>query len=91
MSIKLDFSLEPKEAIAYLKNKGYKITFDYTEMQKSAHNKAFTVAKVTRLDLLKDIHDAVTHSIKDGKTFQEFKKQLLPILQEKGWWGKKTL
>ncbi|MDD3506345.1 MAG: phage head morphogenesis protein, partial [Sulfurimonas sp.] len=53
--VKFDFNLVPKDALAYLRNKGYKLRFDYGELQKEAHHKDFTVAKVTRLALLHDI------------------------------------
>ncbi|MGK3503292.1 hypothetical protein ACSLO3_27735, partial [Escherichia coli] len=41
-------------AINYLKSKGYQITWDWEEMWQEAHARAFTVAKVTRLDILED-------------------------------------
>ncbi|EDS5133801.1 phage head morphogenesis protein, partial [Salmonella enterica subsp. enterica serovar Minnesota] len=45
------FGLPPERAIAYLKNKGYRITWDWEEMWQEAHAQAFTVAKLTRLDI----------------------------------------
>ncbi|STE62655.1 putative head morphogenesis protein of bacteriophage [Escherichia coli] len=48
-------TLPPKRAINYLKSKGYQITWDWEEMWQEAHARAFTVAKVTRLDILEDI------------------------------------
>lgn len=85
------FGLKPKEAIDYLRSKGYKLTFDYTEMMHDAHHKAFTVAKVTRLDLLNDIHTSITSAMNDGTTFTDWKKQIIPTLEAKGWWGKKEV
>ncbi|EEB7342869.1 phage head morphogenesis protein, partial [Salmonella enterica] len=46
------FGLPPERAIAYLKNKGYNITWDWEDMWQDAHAKAFTVAKLTRMDIL---------------------------------------
>jgi hypothetical protein len=89
--IVFDFGLTPDEAIAYLKNKGFKLSFDYDELQKKAHHKAFTVAKVTRLDLLNDIHEAIAKSLGDGTPFKEFQKNLRPTLQKKGWWGEQEI
>lgn len=86
-----DFGLTPDEAIAYLKNKGFKLSFDYDELKKEAHHKAFTVAKVTRLDLLNDIHEAITKSLKDGTPFKQFQANLQPTLQKKGWWGEQDI
>ncbi len=86
-----DFNLKPNEAINYLKNKGFKLSFDYTDMSREAHHKAFTVAKMTRLDLLTDIHQELIKSLEKGTSFKEFKKNLIPTLQKKGWWGKQEI
>lgn len=90
--VKFDFAaLPPDEAIAYLNNKGYKLTFNYNELKKEAHHKSFTVAKVTRLDLLHDIFKEIQVGMKEGKHFDDFKKDILPTLQKKGWWGQKDI
>lgn len=81
-------SLPPKQAIDYLKRKGYTITWDWEELWQDAQAQAFTVAKATRLDILQDIREAVEKAIAEGKTFAWFKKELTPVLQAKGWWGK---
>lgn len=85
--VKLDFNLSPEEAIEYLKSKGMKLHFNYDELKKDAHHKAFTVAKVTRMDLLNDIHEELLDSMKDGRSFKDFQESIKPKLQKKGWWG----
>lgn len=85
------FGLKPTAAIEYLRSKGFKLTFDYQEMQHEAHHKAFTVAKVTRLDLLSDIHSSITDAMENGTRFEDWKKQIIPTLEAKGWWGKKEI
>jgi len=84
----IEFKLPPKEAIEYLKQKGYKLTFNYQELQKEAHHHAFTVAKIQRLDLLFDIKEALHKALKSGQSFEQFKKEIKPTLIKKGWWGK---
>ncbi|UDM18430.1 phage minor head protein [Vogesella sp. XCS3] len=81
-------SLEPKKAVEYLKNKGYAVTWYWEELWQDAQAQAFTVAKATRLDILQDIREAVGKALAEGKTFAWFKKELTPVLQAKGWWGK---
>ncbi len=81
-------TLPPKKAVAYLKGKGYAVTWDWEELWQDAHAQAFTVAKATRLDILQDIRDAVEKAIAEGKTFAWFAKELTPVLQAKGWWGR---
>lgn len=87
MAVSFDFGLVPKAVIAYLRDKGYKLTFDYDELMKEAHHKAFTVAKITKLDLLEDVHNSLQEAMKNGKGYKEWKKQITPVLQEKGWYG----
>ncbi len=53
-------TLPPKRAISYLKSKGYSFTWDWEEMWQDAHARAFTVAKVTRLDILEDMRARLT-------------------------------
>ncbi len=81
-------TLPPKEAIAYLQAKGFAITWDWQELWQEAQAQAFTVAKVTRLDLLQDIRNAVQAALDGGQTQAWFIKELRPVLQAKGWWGK---
>lgn len=83
----IDFTAEPKAVLDYLGGKGHALTFDYEEMLHEAHHKAFTVAKVTRLDLLADIHESLMDAQKNGKPFQQWKEELKPTLKQYGWWG----
>ena len=83
--------LAPQKAIEYFKSKGYAFSWDWHDVWQEAHNKAFTVAKAMRMDVLQDIHDAVQNSITSGQTFEQFKKNLTPKLQAKGWWGRKLV
>lgn len=87
MSIAYDFTKEPSELVEYLKSKGLQTTFNYEEMLHEAHQKAFTVAKVTKLDLLSDIHSSLGDALKEGKPFSQWQDEIRPTLQEKGWWG----
>jgi len=89
MLAKISFTQEPKEAIAYLqsKAKNYVPTFYYDEMMHEAHHRAFTVAKIAKTDLLKDIHQSLLKAQKNGLPFEQWKKNIKPTLQKKGWWG----
>ncbi len=82
-----DFNLEPKEAIEFLQNKHKELHFDYDEILHEAHLKAFTIAKITQLDLLKDIQDSIVKAIKEGKSFEVWKREITPTLSQKGWLG----
>ena len=80
--------LPPAKAIAYLKDKGYVISWRWQDVWQRAQAKAFTVAGVTQQDVLEDIRAAVDDALKNGTTLSTFEKDLKPILQRKGWWGR---
>jgi hypothetical protein len=83
--------LPPEEAIAFFRQKGYQIGFDYRDVWQREHQAAFTVAKAMRLDILQDIRGAVDKAIAQGTTLEQFRADLKPILQAKGWWGVKPM
>lgn len=85
------FNLPPEDAISYLEKKGFKIGWDWHETLDNAHSKAFTVAKVARMDLLQDIRQSLITAMQQGQTLEQWKTSITPVLQEKGWWGKKTV
>jgi len=85
--IKLE-ALPPEEAIAFFRQKGYKIGFDWRDVWQQEHQAAFTVAKAMQLDILRDIRAAVDGALANGTTFADFRKTLEPTLVQKGWWGR---
>ncbi|WP_170000336.1 phage minor head protein [Campylobacter sp. RM9328] len=85
--MKFDFFAEPAAVIEYLKAKRPEIHFDYDEIMHATHHSVFTVAKITRLDLLADIQSSLVDAANKGKGFKEWKNELLPTLAKKGWLG----
>jgi hypothetical protein len=81
----------PKEALAYLKNKKLQPAFSYKDVWHEEHATAFTVAKAMQLDVLSDLQTAVVDAMEQGQSFESFKKNIKPLLQQKGWWGKKEM
>lgn len=82
------FNRAPAEAVAFIRQKGYRIGFDHRDVWQREHQAAFTVAKAMQLDLLKDIREQVDAAIELGTTFQEFRDNLKPNLVKRGWWGR---
>lgn len=82
---------EPRDALDFFVRKGLEIGFSWLDVQREAHDTAFTVAKAMQRDLLQDIYDAVLTAIKEGQTLDQFRKNLRPILETKGWWGEKIV
>ena len=83
--------LPPREAIAYLKAKGYAVSWNWWEVWESAHARAFTVAKALQADVLESIRSALDQALEKGETRREFARKLEPRLRALGWWGKQIV
>ncbi|WP_025377255.1 phage head morphogenesis protein [Yersinia hibernica] len=81
-------TLKPEEAIRYFESKGYTIGFNWHDVEARAHATAFTVAGILKQDVLEDVRHSLNDSLRNGTTFEQFKKQLIPVLEQKGWMGK---
>ena len=79
------------EAIAHFRAKGFHIGFDWRDTSAGQHVASFTVAKVARLDILQDIRTAMDRVKAEGRTFDDFRNELEPILRRKGWWGRQRM
>lgn len=62
-------------------------TVRWSEMRHEQHAVAFTVAKVAKLDLLRNIRTSLDEVIRSGGTFEGWKTSILPELKRQGWWG----
>ena len=89
--IKAVFGMTPEAAVAYLKQKGIAVSWDWQDMLDDAHATAFTVAKTAKMDVLSDIYSAVVDAAEQGRTVEEFSRELAPVLQRKGWWGRREI
>lgn len=83
--------IPPEEAIAYFRAKGWRIGFNWQDVFRGEHVRWFTVAKAMSRDLLEDIRAAVDAAIAEGTTLETFRRDLQPILEAKGWWGRKLM
>ena len=80
----LDFSLKFFYIVAA---RTPELHFDYDEIMHEAHSRAFTVAKITRIDLLSDIQASLSEAYKKGRGFGEWRDNIKPVLAKKGWLG----
>ena len=81
--------LPPAEAVKFFERKGLKRTTDWRDLWQEEHALQFTVAKMTRMDLLNAVHDGIEAGLKEGISLRDFQKRLTPVLQEARWWGEK--
>ena len=77
------------EAVAFFRAKGKRLepTFAWQDYQHEDHSTGFTVAKSTGFDILKDLHQSLADSFANGTLEKDWQRQIIPILQAKGWWG----
>lgn len=81
----------PEEAVAYLEEKsvGGRFSFDWRDTWQAEHVNAFVAAKAATADILADLHGGLLKAIQDGWTPERYIAELEPLLQAKGWWGRK--
>ncbi|MBF0424323.1 MAG: minor capsid protein [Magnetococcales bacterium] len=79
--------LPPKEAIAFLQQKGFAITWDWKENLGERNVQSFSVSRATKLEVLQAIHAELLRVLTDGITERTFIKELAPALEKLGWWG----
>lgn len=83
--------LKPLETLRFFRAKGVTFGFAWQDVWQEEHARAFTVAKAMQRDLLEDIRAAVDKAIDEGQTLAQFQKDLRPLLEAKGWWGRKSM
>lgn len=88
---KLCFNLPPEEAIKFLEKKGLKVSIDWFDLYREEHVRAFTVAGITKLEVLDDIRNALVEAQKNGETLESFKQNIIPKLKQKGWYGNRLV
>ncbi len=91
MALGIGFDVAPAEAVRFFRGKGLQASFAWQDMLHDEHDRAFTIAKMTDLDLLADVKTRVDRAIAEGWTFKRFQDELQPMLEQRGWWGRKEM
>jgi len=82
------FKTAPREVTRYFDGKETQPTFDWRDIAPEEHAYAFTVAKSAGYDILDDMKAAIGTAIEHRQPFEEFQRNIIWTLHEKGWWGK---
>lgn len=85
------FDLPPEQAVAHFRGKGLRSSFAWQDVLHQEHETAFTVAKMLDIDLLKDVQESLDKAIAEGVNFRDWADKLTPLLQARGWWGRKDV
>ena len=83
------FATAPEEVIRYFREKRSLPSFDWRDVAPQEHAFSWTVAKSMEHDILDDIRAAVDDAIVNRTPYEAFADSLTPILQQKGWWGRR--
>lgn len=81
-------AIKPEDSIAAFLARGLlRPSFRWQDVWQAEHARAFAVAGVMRLDILKTIRDQVDTAVANGTHFRDFRDALRKQLVAKGWWG----
>lgn len=83
-AINFSLKLPPQKAIEWLEKKGVTVK-NYREMTDSELAKSMTIARISDLDMLQSIKNALTESAKNGVPYAQFKRDVLQHMQAAGW------
>jgi SPP1 gp7 family putative phage head morphogenesis protein len=88
-TVRQTFGLPPADTVrAWEQRTELRTTVRWSEMWADEHARAFTVAKVARLDLLQTIRESLDDVARNGGTFEQWQARLRPELEKAGWWGR---
>lgn len=78
--------ITPSAAIEYLRQKKMlAVKIFEKELHQSALAKATTIARLSSLEMTKDIYQSLENALREGKAFGQWKKELIGEFERKGW------
>ncbi len=81
-------AIEPQDAIAAFVRRGLlQPSFRWQDVWQEEHARAFTVAGVLQLDVLKAFQDEIDLSLREGRSLADFAQRIRPQLVKAGFWG----
>lgn len=60
---------------------------EYRKLEAAARKRAFTIAKITRMDILQDLLDELRKALETGQSLGDFQKGIKSRMKDKGWQG----
>lgn len=77
--------VRPEKAIEFLVSKLRIPTKRWDDQLGEFHAKAFTIAGAIKADILRELHEAITESLKNGEGISAFRKRFDQIVKKHGW------
>lgn len=75
------------EAIAFFRAKLDLTPADFAGLDQQAKSLAFTVSRISSLDMLNEVHQELDKALEEGATVREFRKAVNGLLEAKGFEG----
>jgi len=82
-------NLKPEEIIKWFESKGNILPKDWEAIYSAAKEQAAAAIDLMKIDILQTIRDGIKKGLEEGWTSGEIIKNLEPMLDELGWYGKK--
>lgn len=81
-------TVEPDDAVAAFDHRSLlQPSFRWQDVWQDEHARAFAVAGVSRLDVLKVFQDEMDVTVREGRSLADFRARIRPQLAAKGFWG----
>ncbi|MCL4515907.1 MAG: phage minor head protein [Firmicutes bacterium] len=85
---KLEYTpLTFEEAVQFFREKVALTPAKFNELAQEWKLKAFTIAGIGKLDVLRDILEKLDQALAEGTTLQEFRQKANELLEKRGWDG----
>ena len=96
MSAAADFArlqrLPPAEAMAFMAGRELTAdTYHWYDLWRDEHQRAFTVSRLARADLLEAMQASLAKSVAGDLSRRDWIKNTEQLLTEAGWWGGKEV
>lgn len=81
---------KPRDAMAFLKRKKVVIKpgNEWFDINSGEHAQTFSVAHCSSMDIAEQIFGFMNEALENGESFGDFKKNMLPMMQKSGWYGR---
>lgn len=84
--------LAPAEAMAYMDGRQLTAdTYHWYDLWREEHQRAFTVSRLARADLLEALQASLAKSVEGDLSRRDWIKDAEQLLRAQGWWGEKEV
>ena len=75
----------PRAAGEMLAGKGLAVSEHWTDVWREEHAVAFTVARMSQVTMVEEVHRELVRALQSGETMESFRARIQPWLERRGW------